>query len=395
MIVIVTNIIKNVQDVLTDVRDTAIFSSFEELKAEAEKKVLNISTLITTSDVFIKDPKGNAGHYFDILEDKFIKVNEKFHIVNTKESPEVSFLLFKDPTITVKQMQVNQETIIALVQGRLQYEDSKIQPFTVHRYDKESYLAARELEERKKNSAKIVDSAALIEGIDISILERDVFEEDIQYRETTKTKIATLLHSSNTKYATVQFMIVYSQILRKYGKAVLIEPDPQYVILKHYMNQVNVDYSTYYIDDILKDTGKVVQNILDDKNNLIVLSYKNREYINEEFIITSIYSILNGKVDYILCSLPIGSMYIGKPTIIVSSDVPQILQDCVEYPLSISEYKFISIANTQLKEITLDNSDTISSALSELLEDDVVCDLFEINSLQEDGGLLDDLYLFK
>ena len=96
-----------------------------------------------------------------------------------------------------------------------------------------------------------------------------------------------------------------------------------------------------------------------------------------------------------LCALPLGSMYIGKPTIIVPVDVPQILEDTTEYPISIENFKLIAVANTQVREIVLDNSDTLSSALSELLEEDIVCDLFEISSLQEEGGLLDDLYLFK
>lgn len=395
MIVIVTQTIKNPQDVLIDVRDTLIYSSFEELKEATEKMVMNISVLITTSDVFIRDPKGNAKLYFDILEDKFIKIDEKIHLVNTKESPEVSFLLFKDKTINVKEMNVNQDNIMALAQGRLAYEDAKIQPFVVHRYDKHSYLAAKELEERKKNRAKVIDSSDLIEGIDMSIFDNDAFDMPISYKETTRTKVSTLLYSRNTKYNAVQFMIVYSQILSKYGKTILVETDPQYLVLKHYMNQVNIPYSIYYIDNLLKDTTKTVQEIVDDSNNLIIISYKNRESINEEFIITSIYNILDGKVGYMLCALPLGSMYIGKPTIIVPVDVPQILEDTAEYPISIENFKLIAVANTQVREIVLDNSDTLSSALSELLEEDIVCDLFEISSLQEEGGLLDDLYLFK
>ena len=407
MIVLITKVLQNAEELLYNTRNTRVFSSLEEMATAANSQVMEITTLITTSDIFVNDIKKSCNEYFEIVEDKFIKIQRAVHLVNNLASPEIAFMEFRnkqlmeDPekvhiNLDIKKIDVSQESLIRLVQGELSLADDGIQAFKVARYTKSAYIAKKEREEK---AAKALRQQELTAGTFIEDI-GNVAVQTFFIKADRKTQIASLLHTSNSRRQAIEFATIYSQIVSKYGKTVLVEDNLRYLTTAHYCDKSGVTYKVIDIFNFLENTNEFLEEISNDKETklyLITSCNRAQDYIktlDKFFYIQSLQTVLEGVVDFIIFTMTTGQSYIGSPTIVLSTDLPEVLESISELPSNTGSMKFIGISDSAVTELQIQNEGVYSNLLTHLLGEDTSIDLYKITSLKG-GSMINDLYLFN
>lgn len=384
MVILITRSLTDVNEALYGLKNVKALSNLQELQDLLKKSPLELTSLITTSDIFIENIKDNASLYMDIIEDKFLKVNQLLHLVSDMASPEVSYLKFRaEDRITFKQMLITQDTLIDVLQGKVSMDNAEVESFRVFMLTQEEAVARAEAEKAKANSnIKVPTDTDILQGAELPDSLASISKN--LYTKGLDTTVHNLIYTDNTRTTALQFAVVHAQTLARKGKTVVIEDDVKYMPIAHYMSKLLSDKSEYEITDLLANTSVTLNKIVNDKNNLILLKSSKILDLNSEFYKSMSCKLLEKYVDTVVVTSSVQEPAKGKPILVMTTDLIQILTDVSKIPLTHNDLTVLCINTSSITEAQLLTREDVTSILSMLTGVDLNVNCYMLQSLK--GG---------
>lgn len=389
MIVLISRVIRDKEALMSEYPAAKIFNTLDEYQEFASAAPVDITTLLTTSDVFMDNIKGRCNQYFDITEDKFLKCNEFVHLVNDKRSKEVEFLTFRNPDIKVKEIVISQEILVATIEGRIDLDSRKIKPFTMHRMSKAQYL---ELSQEQQNNV-LVSQNDMLDDIEVQDIPQELEVKKLAFNKVP-TNVIQLLQTSVSINQCAAFATIYAEYLSRMKKVAVIENDPHYKLLTHLLSKsCSKDVTVVDIFEFFKNPYTILETIGEKNSGIILFTSEKKECpLDSAYYTTIITNLLKGYVDYVINIANPKDSLSGHQVCVLSTDFVDTLKAIREIPMNIENIKFLGIDSMRIEETQVLNDKVYSSLLTDLLSTPVDSKIVRIDSLA--GGDLSDIHLY-
>ena len=379
-VILISKIIKEKELPMKENQNTLIYNSLEEFIEDMEKAPLDITSLITTSDVFAENIKEKSKLYAEgILQDKFLKIEELIHLVSTMESKEVPFLEFLNLGINIKEIIINQESLVALIQNRLDIESKTIKPFTMYRMGKEDYLEYRS----HLDDAKVTQVVKESELYD-KVLVEDLPKKHYKMEEGAKgTRLFNLLYTNSTVNDCVRFATIFAESLKSKGSVALIEHDRGFKHLSYVLNRSNNQHLSFDIKEFLKDPYDFMPSIIENEG-IMLFTFKEDVKLDKVYYTEAVKQLIKNNVDNIVSLSHVNEPYIGKPILVLNTNLVDTLKSVREMSTDYEDFTIVAVDSSSIIEETiLDDLDYVG-LINGLLHTNKEINIFKIDSLK--GG---------
>lgn len=375
-----------------------LYEKVSQLYDDIEAGPVVTETLYISEDIIKYNPNTVFSQLVKVFESPFFKCEETiFAVAPSSDMLERIEFLNKNNrlgNVTVLQGEVTKEFLLNIIRGGASSSKTKHKRKAVMRHRKDEFIQ----QSRTKSQFTETDYVDT-EQDRLSVIgpQENVEREQVHIQETD-TVCELIQITGINKLTTSTFAVILSQFISGYGKVVLFETDTYYVTTSYLVTQSKMKCLNIPMADFYRNPLEVVNKIRDTDHNIICItsssSYKDQNF-RPYSIIHTLYNMLKNNVSYFIIPSIMTELLTSMRTIVVmDNDLLSLIETAHTVPTtSIQNMQFVAI-HTRKDYCAIQDSNVIASILYEITNIIVEVPIYDIQSLNLEGGDIYDLYRY-
>lgn len=348
------------------VYDVTIFKSFVDFEKYVDIVPIIIDTLVISSRG-LQFTNTNMARLINILNSPFVTVNSSIiYLVDESYNLNIINKFLNDKKLSnwsVYQGDLSPKFISEILSGERRNTIEGQVDLVTYRMRTEEYIRQQQLKKEEIDSNTYLTDEDILSGIPNEELPIDVIPE-----ENTSVSVSYIVGANTIERTLLTFIIAQYKALS--GKTLCMEKDVEYHRLSDMVTKADISFEQIDIEELMKDSMKVIEKIRLSSNRLIIFTCKNRSKYDYNFLMDILESTLMEDLAYIIRECDFEEAPFGKPyTIVMRNTVPDILESCnsIRYDIRQKEVVFVGMMLGDLGSVNV-NSEEMNMIISQVLE---------------------------
>jgi hypothetical protein len=367
--------------------DFVLFHTLDELAQYIEQTPIRATELFFTKETI---PYANTAlnYLSTMLDNPFFKVDRVIYITEyeSKEIASVKYIIDekKFDNWEIVEGFLTREYVNGIIKGTLRKDVLGAKRKAVYRIPRASYVQDR-LKNKESLDEHYVDDEEYLKGIEpVTLIEETISDID------NVCKIISLVGLDCDERTA--FSLLLSQYLAFSGKTLLIEKDVEYHRLTEFITKSDLDCYRMEIADLIADVFTAVDLLKRVPLNLVCVTSVDRINYSYNFIANLLYDNLADNYSYFVNEEDFNEVSVTENCIVVvPTTTLGVLKTCEKLDCTyIDKYKFVGVDLQSLKETRINNSVSLKTLMSDILEVEIPdFPIVRISSLKLGGSEYD------
>ena len=344
-----------------------LFKTLEELDKYIERTPIRADTLFFSRDT-IPLVNTSLNYLVSIMEKVFFRVDNVVYITEqgSSEIESIKFLVKSKEydNWEIIQGALTREYVTGVVNGSARTDFSSTKRKAVYRIPKDAYIRNKTRHSKLLEEERYKDDDEQIQEMPDEKLPVYIPPEREQ------TCVAYDIVGEDLDERTL-FVFIMAQYLSTHGRTLLLERDTQYHKLGEFVTKSGVDCDIFYVDDLIEDPQKTLDEMRHAKKKLVVCLCKRRIQYNYSFVFNLLYNNLISSMTYAIRESGFGEEPTeSKYTVVFPNTMVGVLSMCDKINMNFLRHtKFVGVHTDILRELRLPTRESISAVIEDVLNE--------------------------